>query len=215
MRQGIAPDAIRGQVFRKLSEVRPWVVVVSGAAMIAAVASWRLIGSNYHADVETICEAETRSGLAVSHDWPELTPWVRAHLSTPDGNALYSSLSDAKVEDKAPRLAGEALAARVASCPMVRSFEKLAADAEYRRDVQRLCSKKTLPGLAELDDSARLEAIEQWIDADARAAPTRDLRELLRQAEAPPDRAKVLREAARAMDVLTCDVASVIESPPH
>jgi hypothetical protein len=184
--------------------------------MIAGIVSWRLFGSTYRADVETICEAETRSGLGLSHDGAELSPWVRARLATPEGNALYSSLSDERAEDKARRLAGEALGARVVSCPMVRSFEKLAADAEYRRDLQRLCSKRTLPGLADLDDSARLQSIEQWIDVDARAAPTRDLRERLRQAEAPPDRAKVLREAARALDVLTCDVASVIESsPPH
>jgi hypothetical protein len=182
--------------------------------MLAGVVAWRLFGSTYHADIETICDAETRSGFALPHEWPELTAWVRAHLATPEGNQFYSSLGDVRVEDRARRLSDEAVASRVASCPMVGSYDKLAADAEYRRDLQRVCSRGTLPDLADLDDSARLEAIAQFIDANAKSSRTRDLAERLREAGNPVDRARILRQAAHATDVFTCDVASTLELGP-
>jgi len=188
-------------------------VAVAGAAAVAGVVGWRLLGSTYRADIETICDAEARSGFALSHDVSELTPWVSAHLATPEGNAFYSSVSDARVEDRARRLNDEAVASRVAPCPMVGSYVKLAADARYRRDLQRVCSSATLPGLADLDDSARVRAIGRSIDADANDARTRELAERLRQAAVPADRAKLLRDTALAMDVFTCDVASALDRP--
>jgi hypothetical protein len=182
-------------------------------ALAGAVVAWRLAGS-YRADVGTLCAAETRSGLTLARDMPALGEWLRGHLTTPDGNTLLSRLGDVPVAERASRLREAAASLGIAPCPMAESYAALGVDADYRADLQRLCSYVTFPGLADVDDEARLDAIEAWIEGTSANARTRDLAGPLRSAETPAERATILRRASRAMDIYTCDLAKLLESPP-
>src|SRR5580698_3177306 len=194
-------------------EPRIAAVVLAGLLLVGAVVAWRLTGVTARGDVETICRAELRSGLTLARDMPALTEWLRGHLATPEGNALLSSLGDAPVADRAPRLRSAAAALDLGECPMAQSYEALVTDGDYRADLQRLCSQLTFPDLAAGDDATRLATLEAWIAGEAANARTRALAGPLRDAPTPADRARVLREASRAIDIFSCDVAKVLESP--
>ena len=190
------------------------IAALAGLALVGGVVAWRLSGATLRADVETICDAEARSGLTLGQDMPALTPWLRGHLATPAGNELLSSLGDVPVADRANRLRSAAAAVGVDACPMEHSYEALVTDGDYRADLQRLCSYVTFPGLADGDDAARLDALEAWLASDATNARTRALAGPLRDAQTPAERAHALRAASRAMDIFTCDIARTLESPP-
>jgi hypothetical protein len=198
--KGIARSALVGQVFAQ----------VFGLALLAAVVLWRLGRATPRADLETLCNAEGLSGFTLRHDRPALAQWTLAHLATPEGNELFAALSDEAFGDRARRLEQEATAAGVRPCPLVRSFDEVAVDAEYRRDMQHVCSTATFPALADLDPPARLQALEEWITVQATSPRTRTFAESLRLSD-PVDRAAVLRSASRAAGVLTCDVARSLE----
>jgi len=189
-------------------------VGLAGLALVAAVVAWRLSGATYRGDVAMLCAAESRSGLTLARDMPALNEWVRGQLATPQGNALFSHLADVPVADRAGRLREAAASLGIEACAMAKSYESLVADADYRADLQRLCSYVTFPGLADGDDAARLAAVEDWIERSAANPRTRDLAEPLRAADSAAERARVLRTASRAMDIFTCDLAKVLESPP-
>jgi hypothetical protein len=195
-------------------EPRIAALALAGLTLVAVVVAWRVVGTTYRADVETICEAEPRAGLSLAADMPALSEWLRGHLETPDGNALVARLADVPMADRAPRLREAAATLGIGGCPMVQSYESLMADADYRADLQRLCSYVTFPGLADSDDAARRAAVQDWVESRASNPRTRDLAGPLRAAESPADRARVLRAASRAMGIFTCDVAKVMESPP-
>jgi hypothetical protein len=190
---------------------RTWAVL--GVVLLGGVVAWRLLGSSYKGDVQTICNAEAGSGLTVEHDMPKVSKWIRDHLGTPEGNELFSTLSDAKLLERAKKLQQEADANKVGACPMVQAYQQVAAEGEYRSDLQRLCSSIAFPKLAEMDDAGRLSKIEDWINKDARSPRTKELIEPLRQGS-PADRAKLLRDTATKYDVFSCDVAKILESPP-
>jgi hypothetical protein len=143
-----------------------------------------------------------------------VTDWVRAHLATPEGNELYSSLGDLPVRDRAERLRGAAVAAKVQPCPMLDAYAGLEAEGQYRADLQQLCSTVTIPDLRDLSHDARAEALERWIAAGARSPRTTELGRLLHDATTPEDRAQVLAEAAKSTAVFTCDVAKILRTPP-
>src|SRR4029077_15658250 len=116
-------------------------------------------------------------------DMPALGEWVRAHLATPEGNELCAALGDAPFVDRAARLRSEARPRGLAACPLARSYEELAAEADARADLQRLCSYVTFPGIEQADDGARLERVESWIERDGASAGTKALAEPLRRAD--------------------------------
>ncbi len=188
-------------------------VVAGGLAVFGCVVAWRILSSSYAADVETICQAEPRSGMALRGDMSRVADWVRANLATPQGNELYSSLGDLPVRDRAERLRSAAAAVSVRPCPMVEAYEGLAADGQYRADLQQLCSSLTLPGLRDLGHDARAEALERWIDTEARSPRTNELGRLLHDAATPEDRARVLSEAAKSALVFSCDVVKTLRTP--
>jgi hypothetical protein len=95
---------------------------------------------------------------------------------------------------------------------MVASYERVAAQGDYRSDLQHLCSNAAFPRLIELDDAGRLARLLGWIDAQAKSPRTKELADPLRQASTGADRAKLLREAAGKMDVYSCDGARTLES---
>jgi hypothetical protein len=187
--------------------------VVVGVLLVGGVVAWKLAGSTYRSDVEAICNAEKGSGYTVVKDQPKVIQWVREHLSTPEGNEFFSSLSDAKVLDRAKKLQGEADSLHVRSCPIVASYQALAAEGEYRADLQRLCSSLAFPKLAEMDDAGRLAKMIDYIDTQAKSPRSKELEDPLRQAASPVDRAKVLRDAANKMDIFSCETAKTLESP--
>jgi hypothetical protein len=184
-----------------------------GGLLVLGVVVWRLAGATYSADVDTICDAEGRSGFTLRRDMAALGEWVRGHLTTPEGNKLYASLGDVSVAERAQHLGAEALAVGLSTCPMARSYEGLVADGESRADLQRLCSYVTFPGIERLDDAARLDAIEAWIARESKNARTRGLGEPLRKAGTAVERAQILRSSAREIDVYSCDLAKTLESP--
>ena len=187
---------------------------LAGLALLAGVVVWRLASASYRADIETICHAEARSGLVMNKDMQALTAWVRAHLTTPEGNELLSSLGDAPMSARAARLGDAAASAAVGPCPMTAAYEFLVRDGDYRADLQRLCSYVTFPDLAADDDAARLAALEDWIEGQARNPRTKALAGPLRGAGTAAERARVLRQASGEIGIFTCDVAKTVETPP-
>ncbi len=190
---------------------------LAGLLLVGGVAAWRLASTTVRGDVAVICHAEARSGLTLARDMPALNEWMRGHLDTREGNELLSTLHDTPADRRASRLRDSADAAGIGPCPLAQSYDSLVADADYRADLQRLCSFVTFPKLADpaaSDDAARLGALEDWIDTQAGSARTKALAGPLRSATTPAERANVLRVASREMDVFTCDVARAIEAPP-
>jgi hypothetical protein len=180
--------------------------------LVGGVIAWKLVGSTYKADVETICNAEAGSGFTYEKDTSKVTAYIRAHLATPEGNTFYSTLSDAKLADRAKKLQVAASDLHVGACPTVAAFEKLAASGDYRSDVVHLCSQLSYPHLAELDDGERLKAMEDWIASGARSPRTKELGAALVPGTGA-DRAKVLRDTAQSIDVFTCENAKTLEGP--
>lgn len=185
-----------------------------GPALMASVLGWKLAGSTYRADIAVICRGETIAGLSVRGDMAGVTEQIRARLATPRGNRLFSDLRDLPIGSRAERLRAEATATDLGSCPMADTYEELAAEAAYRSDVQQLCSYVTFPGLEDLDDQSRIQALTAWIREGARSDRTRGLRTLLRQADASSEAAQALRAAAADVGVLTCDTAKVLDRRP-
>jgi len=96
---------------------------VAGGLLVFGVIGWKLLGSTYKGDVQTICEGETASGYTLEKDMSKVTAYVRQHLATPEGNTFYSTLTDAKLIERAKRLKSEASTLGFGSCPMVAAFE--------------------------------------------------------------------------------------------
>lgn len=189
---------------------RTWAIV--GVVLVGGVIAWKLLGSTYKGDVETVCNGEAASGFTMEKDMSKVTAYVRQHLVTPEGNTFYSTLSDTKLTERAKRLQDEASGIGIRSCPTVASLEKMSATAEYRSDVQRLCSSASFPHLGELDDDARLKKLEDWIDQQAKSPRTKELADALRQGT-PADCAKLLRDKGNELDIFSCDVAKTLEGP--
>ena len=191
---------------------RTWAIV--GVLMVGGVVAWRLVGTSYKHDLETICNSEKGSGLSTDKETAKLSQWIRDHLGTPEGNETYSAITDSKVADRAKKLQDEADKAHVSPCPLVQSYQQLAAASEARSDVQHLCSTLSFPKLLASDDATRLTMVQQWADTSAKSPRTKELLDQLRQAPAGPERAKVLRDAAGKLDVYSCENAKSFEAPP-
>jgi hypothetical protein len=196
VRKAIARSSVIGQLF--------------GLALVVGVVAWRLASATPGGDVEVLCHCEERSGLTLRDDWSGLTQWTIGHLGTPDGNRLFSAMRDESLGESARRLEREALAVGVHPCPLVDSLDAMAADAVYRRDVQRLCSTLTFPAFGDQGASARFDALEDWVFAQAESPRTRSIGESLRAVD-PSERPAALRRASSAAGVFTCDIARLLE----
>jgi hypothetical protein len=185
-----------------------------GAALVASVLVWKLAASTYRADIAVICGGERIAGLPVRGDMAGVSEQIRARLATPEGNRLFSDLRDLPIGARAERLRAQATATHLRSCPMADTYQELAAEAEYRSDVQQLCSYVTFPGLQELDDRSRIQALTAWIREAARSDRTSELQTILRRASASSEAAKALRAAAAEIGVFTCDTAKVLDHRP-
>jgi hypothetical protein len=194
-----------------LLSTRTW--AIAGVALVGGIVAWKLAGSSYRSDVELVCNAEKASGFRIDRELSKVSEWVKSHLATPEGNEFFSSLGDLRVSERAVRLEQEAGNLHLKPCPLVDSYRRVAADGEYRSDLQHLCSNVAFPRLVELGDDDRLARLEDWIGGQPKSPRTRDLAEPLRQAKTGAERAKVLREAAGKMDVYSCDVAKTLEAP--
>lgn len=191
---------------------RGW--LIGGAVLLVGVVGWKLLGTSYKHDVETICNAEAGSGLSIEKEPSRVEPWLRSHLGTPEGNQLYSALRDARVSDRPKKMQDAADDAHISPCPLVQSYQQALADADARSDVQHLCSEITFSKLLASDDDARLKMIEDWIDKSAKSPRTKDLGAALRQAQTGPARAKVLSDAATKNDIYSCQNVKTLENPP-
>ena len=184
-----------------------------GTTLVVAVGVWKVARSSYTADVRTICAAEHESGFAIEKQMTSVTQWVRARLTTPEGNELFSGIADARVVDRAAHLRREASARKIAVCPMVDAYERMAAQNEYRADLQKICSTLTFPDLREQDDDMRLARVLDFADTQAKSPRSRRLLDSLREAAAGA-RGELLRAAAADADIYRCEVARTFESPP-
>jgi hypothetical protein len=207
------PRAKRGAAPQEAGPLTRWSTWgVIGVVLFGAIVVWKLWGSSYTGDVRAICNAEKGSGFTIAKDSPKVTQWIRGNLDTPEGNTFYSSLNDTKLADRGKRLQTEADSLKIPACPLVAAYERLDAEAEYRADVQKVCSSLTFPKLAELDDDGRLAAIEDWIDKLAKSPRTKELGAALRSAPAAA-RPKTLRDTGTDLDVFSCETARVLEGP--
>jgi hypothetical protein len=186
--------------------------LAAGAVLVGGVVATTLVGRTYANDVDTVCHAEARSGHPLGASMADLTRWVRPSLTTPEGNALFTNIGYAPLATRAGILRREAARVRIGQCPLAESYERLALDADYRSDLQALCSRVSLPDFEGLDDEERLTRIEGLVDAGAKSARTRDVAGRLRRA-APDQRGRVLSEAARETQIFSCDIAKAWSQP--
>jgi hypothetical protein len=193
-----------------LSTWRVW--AGAGLLLVGSVIAWRLLGVSFRADIETICNGEKSSGYTAEKDMAKVTQWVRDHLGTPEGNQFYSAMNEAKLPERARLLQSKVSEVKVDPCPMVPSLQQVAAEGEYRVDLQHLCSRLTFPKLDEEDDETRLRRLEDWIDQQAKSPRTKELADPLKQA-APADRAKILSDAAAKEDVFSCESSKTLSLP--
>jgi hypothetical protein len=191
---------------------RPPAVALGGALLLAAVGGARL-GATARRDVVTLCEAEQRSGTPMRRSLAAVSEWTRDHLATPEEQLFFSSLRDAPLPERAERLRRHARAAGLLSCPLADTYAELASEAVYRADMQALCSYVTFPTFAELEPQARVAALEAWTHERAASPRTNALVATLRQATDAEERARVLRQAAREIDIITCDLAGILGRP--
>ncbi len=175
--------------------------------------AWRLASATVRGDVVTICDAEGDSGRPLRQGLAAVSEWTQDRLRTAEGQRFFSSLRDAPVAERAALLESRARAAHVASCPLAATFAALASEASYRADMQGLCSYVTFPAFAELDEASRAAAIEAWVRERATSPRTQALVPALRGATSSAERARVLREAAGEIDVVTCDIAGLVARP--
>jgi len=187
-------------------------VSVLGLALLGAVVAWRLSESTYRSEIEAICQGEMASGLSMRSDSARVTERIRARLRTPEGNLFFSSLRDTPYDRRADRLRAAGGGLGIQACPLADSYAELVMEARYRSDMQRLCSDVTFPGLAELDGAAQVAVLKAWIEENAGSPRTHDLAIGLRTSGTPSETAKVLRDAANEVDVLTCDIANGLEN---
>lgn len=191
---------------------RTW--AIAGALVLGGVIAWKLVGTSYRHDLETICNSEKGSGYSLDHDSSKVAQWAREHLGTPEGNELYSGLTETRVADRPKKLQDAADKAGVSPCPAVASYQKLATTAEARSDLQHLCSELSFPKLLATDDGGRLAMLQTWVDQNARSPRSKELMAALTQAPAGAERAKVLADAAGKFDVFSCVNAKTLEKPP-
>jgi hypothetical protein len=207
------PRAKRGAAPQEAGPLTRWSTWgVIGVVLFGAIVVWKLWGSSYAGDVRAICDAEKGSGFTIAKDAPKVTQWIRANLDTPEGNTFYSTLNDTRLAERGKRLQAEADSLKLPACPLVAAYERLDAEAEYRADLQHICSSLTFPKLAELDDDGRLAAVEDWIDKLAKSPRTKELGAALRSAPAAA-RPKVLRDTGTDLDVFSCETARILEGP--
>jgi hypothetical protein len=187
-------------------------VAAAGACTLAAVVAWRLLAS-YARDLETVCEAEARSGLAMRRDMAGVGEWARAHLATAQGNRFFMELEDLPVAERARRLDAEARAHGIASCALVAAYGGLVQDGRSRAEMQRICSRVTFPDLPNVTADERAATLERWTEADGAGPQLQALGDGLRAAATHADRARLLVATAHAVDVLTCDNAKDLLLP--
>ena len=187
-------------------------VALGGAMLLAAVGGGRLAAST-RADVTAMCHAEGRSGAPMRRSLAPVSEWMRDHLTNPEEQLFLSSLRDAPLAARADRLRRHARAAGVDPCPLADTYGELASEALYQSDMQALCSYVTFPAFEELDPEERVAAIEAWMREHAASPRTSALVGALQDAADPGERARVLREAAREIDVVTCDLAGLLGRP--
>jgi hypothetical protein len=184
-----------------------------GAALLGVAVSDRLLVATYSRDLATLCHAESESGFTMSRNTARVTAWIQDHVRTPDGGRLLASLRDRPLTERAQWLGQRAHESGLASCPMVEAYEELSGQWQSRRELQSLCSAVTFPELGTLDEDARLQVVDEWIEMHASTAVVRLLSSRLRRAGTAADRAEVLRDAASDVGVLTCDVAKILSVP--
>jgi hypothetical protein len=192
----------------------PLAAAALGIALVGTVVSWKLLASTYAADVTTICNVEITSGLLLDREMAKVTEWVRGRLTTRQGQELFASLRDEPFGDRASDLRAEAHASAFGTCPLAQSYEELQRQAEYRTDLQHLCSRFTFPGLGELAPRERVQRLAEWIDTEATTARARVLASPLRSAKTAGDSRSLLAQAAAEANLLSCDVAGTLEAAP-
>jgi hypothetical protein len=214
-RANFSPEAcvLRWAVARGQRErLAPLAAAALGVILVLGVVSWKLLASTYPEDVTTICNAEIASGFFLDREMGNVTEWVRGHLTTRQGGEFFASLRDEPLGDRARDLRAQAHALALGGCPLAQSYDELQAQAEYRADLQRLCSRFTFPGLGELAPAQRVQRLAEWIETEAITPRARLLAAPMGSARTVTDSGALLAQAAAEANLFTCDLAGTLEA---
>jgi hypothetical protein len=203
-----------GAVGGRLLSLAPWLAPAVGLMGVGACVAWELAAATLAADLDAICYAETRSGFVLDREMGRLSAWVLAHLRTPEGAAAFRALRDEPLEERAADLATRAHAASLRACPLVASYDTLAAESRYRADVQQACSRFTFPGMTDLPPSERVQRLAEWLDARASCPRSRALAVAIREEPRIDDAQQWMRNASREAGSFSCDIAATLGAPP-
>jgi hypothetical protein len=184
-----------------------------GMLLCGTIVVSKLLGATYARDVATLCNAESASGFSVWKNAARVTTWAQERLQTGEGGRLLASLRDLPLDERAQRLERESRAVGLSTCPMIRVYDELYGRWRAKQELQHLCSATTFPDLDKLDVPERLQLLEEWLMLNASTAEARWLGSRLSHAETAAAAAELLRDAANDSDILTCDVAKVLEGP--
>jgi hypothetical protein len=188
-------------------------IVLGGAVALAAVVAWQLFGSSYKSDIQIICHGEEGSGVSASTSAAKVQAWISAHVATAEGTAFWNRVSKEDSRDRGGTLRDAAKNQGITSCPYADALDKLAADDEYRRDIGRLCnSTGDIHSMPYVDDDARTAKLAAWGPKHLTTPRAKELLQKVLDA-APADRAKIVRDAASAVDQYQCPLADVVSAP--
>jgi hypothetical protein len=190
-----------------------WVAAL-GVALLVGVVVWQLTRATYKRDLEKMCNAEKSSGVTLTKDNQAVVKWIKEHLDTPEGGTFFTGLLGKPQADRAGALESEAKRVGIATCPLVPSYNALAADSLYRTDLQLMCSMTGMPPLERLADDEKLAKVQKWGETQAKSPRTKDAIAKVAAAEAKK-RGDTLRAIANDSNVYGCELAHILEEPPQ
>ncbi len=162
-------------------------------------------------DVQTICDAESRSGLTLRASPAKLTAWLDANVATTDGKGLLEAIEAAVPPERGATLRNEATGRGVTSCPLADAYDAAVTDSGRLADLRALCGASSAD-LAASDDARRMQILKAAISN----APAPETRELLARMNAAPatERSAILRAAVTSVPwpdgAPTCIAAEIL-----
>ncbi len=184
-----------------------------GILLGVIIAVSKLLRATVAHDVETLCNAESASGFAVSTNAARVTTWTQDHLMTGEGGRLFAALRDLPLDERAQWLRQRSHAAGISSCPMVSVYDEVARRWRSTEELQHLCSTATFPDLEKLDDPERLQVVEEWLTLHASTGEARLLGSRLNGVDTVAAASELMRSAASDLGILSCDVAKILTVP--
>jgi len=167
-------------------------------------------------DTETICDAESRSGLTLRASPSKLAAWLDAHVATTDGKSLLEAIDSAVPSERGATLRNDATGRGVTPCPLADAYDATVSDRGRLADLRAICAASSVD-LATSDDARRMQILKTTVAASV-APETQSLVARLNAAPAA-QRGVILRaEVASAPwpdGIPTCIAADILARPAH